>query len=193
MNNKRGINPLVKNNKIDMKNLFSFVACFLFFVSSVMAQKYPGPFVEGGIFPTVTFRAADNQTLTTDDLRGKIVLYTFTDFHKCSVCAALMDGFNALYDMFANDSVVFVAAIANDGDNIEKYQNQYKTKFPIVSFDYDTTLDNIIIQHRNILVGANGKIVLMKSNIIRDYNGMKKMIIDTFSPAIRKQLKLMGF
>ena len=169
-----------------MKNFLFFVIGFTFLGAAAVGQNYPGPFTEGGMFPTINFKTADGKILTTDDLKGKIVFYAF-DIHDCR---SRIDGLNALYDMFSeNDNVVFFAVIANSDDQLEQYQKQYGLKFPIVSFDYDTTKYLIIINCRNILVDADGKIVLMKSNVIRDKLAAKKMFLDTFVPAIRKQLK----
>ena len=175
-----------------MKHLFFFVVCMSFFVSSAAAQSNQGPLFEGGVFPTVRFRTFDGKLLTTDFLKGKVVMYIFTSFNKqCPPCIAQMEGLNELYDMFsANDSVVFISGISDENATIKSFRKQYDLKYHIVSLERNEFNRFSKGFPTLILVGADGKIVKIRKGSPIELDIAKRRILAIFEPAIREELRI---
>jgi len=173
---------------LTMKNLFSFLLCFFVLVLPSTAQYNPrGPLFEGDKFPETMFKTIDGELLKTEDLKGKVVFYHFY-FAACPPCNAQNDGLNELYKMFANDDVVFISVTFDNNATIKKFREMHEIRFKIASINRREMSRFLTGYPTNILVGIDGKIVLIRTSGTIDATYAKKWLLDDFSPAIRREL-----
>ena len=168
-----------------MKSLFSILLCFTVTVFPSMAQRLS----EGDIFPEVMFRTIDGELLKTEDLMGKVVFYNFY-FSACPPCIAQKDGLNALYERFhTNDDVVFISVTFDNKATIKKFREMYEIRFKIVSINRKEMSQFLYGYPTNILVGIDGKIMLIRGSGSIDANKAKEWLLADFSPAILNELQ----
>ena len=81
-------------------------------------QKIPQ---EGMQAPEFSLKTLGGKTISSTDLRGKVVVLNFW-FIGCPVCRAIKPKLNAFTTKFdANDSVVFVAVTADPPGEVQKF------------------------------------------------------------------------
>ena len=126
-------------------------------------QKVPQ---EGMQLPEFTVTTLDGQTLSTAELKGKVVVLNFW-FIGCPVCLAHKPQLNELRAKFAgNDDVVFLSMTADSASEVKKFIGKEK-------FDYlhvagaKTAMDKFGFTGypKNIVVSRTGEIVYWRSTI----------------------------
>lgn len=173
-----------------MKNFVCIIA-FLLFVTSAFAIGND-IFNKGKMCPITAFRTIEGDSVTSNDLEGKVVVYNIGS-ESCAPCHAKIRGLNELcaqYQGNPNVKIVYVSL-----DNIEKAK-KYKKR---CSIQYDfTTLENTSIELDGkmslsipiiIVVNKKGKIVYNKVGGSTNRYDAQKDILDKIVPVIGKELK----
>lgn len=79
-------------------------------------------------------RTVDGDTVSSDDLRGSIVLVNFW-YASCGPCRTEADDLNGLYDEFADQGVVFLGVnTRDDAPTARSFEEKYEVR-------YDSILD----------------------------------------------------
>ncbi len=126
-------------------------------------QKVPQ---EGMQLPGFTVTTIDGQTLSTAELKGKVVVLNFW-FIGCPVCLAHKPQLNELRTKFAgNGDVVFLAMTADSASDVKKFIAKEQ-------FDYlhaagaKTAMDKFGFTGypKNIVVSRTGEVVYWRSTI----------------------------
>lgn len=86
----------------------------------------------------VSFRGIDNQTISTEDLKGKVVFINFWATW-CPPCIEEMPSIQILYDKFKNNKDIVFLLVDVDGDlqNAEKFMKNNKLDMPLYIPDSD--------------------------------------------------------
>ena len=117
----------------------------------------------GNTAPDVTFNTLDGQHISTQDLRGKVVLVKFwaTD---CTTCVAQMPGTIQRYKEFAPQGFETIAvAMRHDPENyVRNFTESRKLPFP-VAMDKDGGLakafDDVKMTPTTFLIDKKGHII----------------------------------
>lgn len=126
-------------------------------------QKIPQ---EGAPAPSFAVKTLDGRSLTSSDLRGKVVVLSFW-FIGCPACIQLEPKLNAFKAKFnGNDDVVFVAMTADPASSVKRYLSKERFDYLQVA-DAKSTIDSFVYgaYPRNIVIDRNGTIVYWRSLI----------------------------
>ena len=126
-------------------------------------QKIPQ---EGAAMPQLSVQTVDGRVLSTDDLRGKVVVLNFW-FIGCPACMSEMPKLNDMAAKFAgNDSVVFLAMTTDPEHQVKKFLSREKFDYRIAA-DAGATMKSFVYSGfpKNIVIGKDGTIVYWRSPI----------------------------
>lgn len=126
-------------------------------------QKIPQ---EGATAPQFNVKTLDGKTLSSADLKGKVVVLSFW-FIGCPACMEMEPLLNAFKAKFAgNDDVVFLAMTADPTPNVKKYLSKEKFDYIQVA-DAIVAMDSFVFKMypKNIVIDRTGKIVYWRSTI----------------------------
>ena len=166
-----------------MKRVLLIFLVFATFAVSATAQKRFSQLSRGDIFPDIMFRTIDNELLTTENVRGKVVFYNFY-FAACGPCISQKKVLNELYEKFHTDDVVFISLTSDNYETTKQFRDKHEMKFKVVSMNKEERLRFAAGSYpTNILVGADGKIVL-KMTGSRD-----NQTRDRFSSAMQNEIQ----
>lgn len=131
--------------------------------TELRTQKIPQ---EGTPAPSFVFHTIDGKSLSSDDLRGKVVVINFW-FIGCAVCHAMKPQLNTFMTKFdGRDDVVFIAATADPSSEVAKYVKKEEFNY-IQAADAGAELKKFVIGNypKNVVIGKNGEIVYWRSTI----------------------------
>jgi peroxiredoxin len=120
-------------------------------------QKIPQ---EGAAMPQLSVETLDGQTVTTEDLKGKVIVLNFW-FIGCPACMYEMPKLNEMATKFAgNDSVVFLAMTTDPEHQVKKFLSREKFDYRIAaaagpamkSFGFSGFPKNIVISKDGTIV-----------------------------------------
>lgn len=126
-------------------------------------QKVPQ---EGMQLPEFTVTTLDGQTLSADELKGKVVVLNFW-FIGCPVCLAHKPQLNELRSKFAgNSDVVFLAMTADSASDVKKFIAKERFDY-LQSANAVTAMDKFGFTGypKNIVVSRTGEVVYWRSTI----------------------------
>jgi len=170
-----------------MKRFLLIFLVLATYAVSAMAQKRFSQLSDGDMFPDIMLRTIDDELLTSENLRGKVVFYNFY-FARCSPCISQKSVLNELYEKFHTDDVVFISLTSDNYETTRKFRDKHGIKFKVVSMTKEESLNFAASSFpTNILVGTDGKIVLKITG-----GGSKEREIrirDSFSSAIQNEIQ----
>ncbi len=126
-------------------------------------QKVPQ---EGMQLPEFTVTTIDGQTLSTAELKGKVVVLNFW-FIGCPVCLAHKPQLNELRAKFAgNGDVVFLAMTADKASDVKKFVGKEQFDY-LQAANAKTAMDKFGFTGypKNIVVSRTGEVVYWRSTI----------------------------
>jgi peroxiredoxin len=126
-------------------------------------QKVPQ---EGMQAPEFSVKTLEGNTVSSSDLRGKIVVLNFW-FIGCAVCRAQKPKLNELKAKFAShNDVVFVAMTADPTGDVKKYLAKEPFDF-LQAADAKTAMDAFRFSGfpKSIVIGKNGRIVYWRGPV----------------------------
>ena len=126
-------------------------------------QKVPQ---EGAAAPEFSVRTIDGKTLSSNDLKGKVVVLSFW-FIGCPACLGMEPKLNTFKSKFADrDDVIFLAMTADPGHDVKKYLAKEKFDY-LQAADAKGAIDGFVVRvyPKNILIDRSGKIVYWRSTI----------------------------
>ena len=132
----------------------------------------------------LTMITLKGKTITTQELRGKVVLFNFwaTD---CPGCIKEMPELINTYNKYKNNNfeVLAVSMYYDPPSKVVTYAKNNQLPFPVI-LDFDKTIKNafknIKLTPRSILIDRNGKII---NTIVGEIN------FSTFNKALEEELK----
>lgn len=110
--------------------------------------------------PDFTVKTIDGETLSLEQLQGKVIVINFW-FESCAPCIAELPALNRLREEYKSKDVVFIAFGKDDSQTIKDFLKRRDFKYLQVSSDYDIT------QEYCILAGWPTNMVLDKEGILR--------------------------
>lgn len=110
--------------------------------------------------PNFIVKTIDGETLTLEQLQGKVVVINFW-FESCAPCIAELPALNRLWEEYKSKDVVFIAFGRDDSESIKDFLKRRDFHYLQVSSDYDIT------QEYCILAGWPTNMVLDKEGILR--------------------------
>jgi thiol-disulfide isomerase/thioredoxin len=122
---------------------------------------------EGMMAPEFSVKTIDGKTITSSELRGKVVVLNFW-FIGCAVCRAIKPKLDIFKARFAGEAdVVFLAMTGDPEDEVEKFLKKQPS-------DYIQTANALGSMSRfafsgypkNIVIDKQGKIVYWRSTIV---------------------------
>lgn len=145
-----------------IKNLFTIA--FLLFSVSLFAQndlKETTLLNVGDNLPAFTCKALNGKDLSSDDLKGKVVLINFWATW-CPPCKAEMPLMQSeLYERIKNDKFMIVAiSRGEETDIVKKFIEKFNYTFPIY-LDKEAKVYNLFASKyipRNFVIGKDGKV-----------------------------------
>lgn len=140
-------------------------------------QKIPQ---EGSDAPAFSVKTLDGKTISSADLKGKVVVLSFW-FIGCPACIEMEPKLNAFKAKFAeNTDVVFLAMTADPAANVKKYLSKERFDY-IQATDAETAMEAFVfgVYPKNIVIDRSGKIVYWRSTI---------KAWDKFESIVRRQL-----
>jgi len=126
-------------------------------------QKIPQ---EGSAAPAFSVRTIEGRTISSADLKGKVVVLSFW-FIGCPACLDMEPKLNAFKAKFAaNDDVVFLAMTADPAGNVRKYLSKERFDY-IQAADAKDAMDSFVfgVYPKNIVIDRTGTIVYWRSTI----------------------------
>lgn len=126
-------------------------------------QKVPQ---EGGVAPAFSVRTLDGKTVTSSDLKGKVVVLSFW-FIGCPACQGMEPKLNAFKSKFADrDDVIFLAMTADPARAVKNYLAKEKFDY-LQGTDAKTAMDAFVFRTypKNLVIDRSGKIVYWRSTI----------------------------
>lgn len=126
-------------------------------------QKIPQ---EGSKAPEFSLRTIDGETISSEDLRGKVVVLNFW-FIGCPVCRALKPKLNTFKTKFdGRDDVVFIAATYDPPGEVAKFAKHEPLSY-IQTAGAAAELKKFVFSGypKNIVISKTGEIVYWRSNI----------------------------
>ena len=140
-------------------------------------QKIPQ---EGMTAPSFSVRTLDGTTVSSSELKGKVVVLSFW-FIGCAACRAMEPKLNEFKTRFAGrDDVVFLAMTADSRDAVKKYLEKEQFTY-LHAADAQLAMDSFVFRTypKNIVIDRSGKIVYWRSTI---------KAWDTFESVVRAEL-----
>lgn len=126
-------------------------------------QKIPQ---EGMPAPVISIKTLDGQTVSTGDLRGKVLVLNFW-FIGCPPCMSEIPLLNELAGKFkANENIAFVAMTDDTEHLVKKFLSQKSFDYRIAA-DARAGMSKFVFSGypKNIVIGKDGKIVYWRSTI----------------------------
>ena len=126
-------------------------------------QKIPQ---EGMRAPEFAFRTLDGKTISSAELRGKVVVLNFW-FIGCHVCRALKPELNKFKLKFSDrNDIVFVAATADPADEVVPFLKKEPFDY-IQTADADAELRKFVFNGypKNIVISKTGEIVYWRTTL----------------------------
>ena len=126
-------------------------------------QKVPQ---EGASAPTFSVRTLDGKTISSGDLKGKVVVLSFW-FIGCRACLGMEPQLNAFRSKFADrDDVIFLAMTSDPARDVKNYLTKEKFDY-LQATDAKTAMDAFVfrVYPKNIVIDRTGKIVYWRSTI----------------------------
>ena len=126
-------------------------------------QKIPQ---EGSAAPAFSVRTLDGATVSSADLRGKVVVLSFW-FIGCPACLGMEPRLNAFKSKFSDrDDVVFLAMTADPAANVKRYLARQKFDYTNAA-DAKQAMDSFVfrVYPKNIVIDRSGKIVYWRTTI----------------------------
>ena len=126
----------------------------------------------------ITLKTYDDQTVSFDDLRGKVVLVTFF-FTTCTYCNQEMPHLEALYQRFKGSGLEIVAVngTGETKDTIKQWASGHGLTFP-VALNKTTTdmvrMFNVTAYPTNVIFNREGQVVYKKEGL--DLEGLLKAL-----------------
>jgi thiol-disulfide isomerase/thioredoxin len=128
-------------------------------MSTPGTENVPKPKI-GQAMPSFTLLSMDNKVISSDKLKGKIVVLNFW-FTVCKPCIAEMPGISSLADSYKNNpDVVFIAPTWEKREAVEKFLRAHPFAYTTCP-DADSPIDALKIQAypTNLIIGRDGKIL----------------------------------
>lgn len=126
-------------------------------------QKIPQ---EGMQAPEFSVKTLDGRTITSSELRGKVVVVNLW-FIGCAVCRAHKPLLSGLKAKFAGrDDIVFLAMTGDPAENVRKYLAKEPFDF-IQAADAKLAMDRFVFSGypKNIVIDKHGQIVYWRSPV----------------------------
>lgn len=126
-------------------------------------QKIPQ---EGAQAPRFAVRTLDGRTISSDELKGKVVVLSFW-FIGCLACIDLEPKLNTFKAKFAaTDDVIFLAMTADPAPKVKEYLARQRFDY-IQGVEARDALNAFVSRSypRNIVIDRSGKIVYWRSTI----------------------------
>jgi len=125
-------------------------------------QKVPQ---EGMPAPAFSARTLDGKTISSAELRGKVVVLNFW-FIGCPACLAMEPKLNEFKARFTGSDVVFLAMTTDSRGTLEKYLKKERFDYLQVA-DAKETMSQFSFRGfpKNIVIDRQGKIVYWRSTI----------------------------
>ena len=126
-------------------------------------QKIPQ---EGAAMPQLSVETLDGQTVTTEDLKGKVIVLNFW-FIGCPACMYEMPKLNEIAAKFASeDTVIFLAMTTDPEHQVKKFLAREKFDYRIAA-DAGPAMKSFVYSGfpKNIVIGKDGTIVYWRSPI----------------------------
>ena len=140
-------------------------------------QKIPQ---EGMSMPQFSVSTLDAKTISSADLKGKVVVLSFW-FIGCPACMEMEPQLNAFKAKFAeNNDVIFLAMTADPAASVKKYLSKEKFDY-IQATDAKEAMESFVfgVYPKNIVIDRTGKIVYWRSTI---------RAWDKFESVVRREL-----
>jgi len=126
-------------------------------------QKIPQ---EGAKAPEFSLRTIDGKTISSAELRGKVVVFNFW-FIGCAVCRALKPKLNVFKTKFdGNENVVFIAVTGDPPGEVAKFAKHEPLEY-IQTAGAEAELKKFVFNGypKNIVISKTGEIVYWRSGI----------------------------
>ena len=126
-------------------------------------QKIPQ---EGSPAPEFTLRTIDGKSISSADLKGKVVVLNFL-FIGCHVCRALKPKLNTFRTKFSgSEDVVFIAVTADTPREVERFAKTEPLDY-IQTAGADAELKKFVFSGypKNIVISKKGEIVYWRGNV----------------------------
>lgn len=126
-------------------------------------QKIPQ---EGSPAPEFTLRTIDGKSISSADLKGKVVVLNFW-FIGCHVCRALKPKLNTFRTKFSgSEDVVFIAVTADTPREVERFAKTEPLDY-IQTAGADAELKKFVFSGypKNIVISKKGEIVYWRGNV----------------------------
>ena len=126
-------------------------------------QKIPQ---EGSPAPEFTLRTIDGKSISSADLKGKVVVLNFW-FIGCHVCRALKPKLNTFRTKFSgSEDVVFIAVTADAPREVERFAKTEPLDY-IQTAGADAELKKFVFSGypKNIVISKKGEIVYWRGNV----------------------------
>ena len=126
-------------------------------------QKIPQ---EGMSAPQFAVQTLDGRTITSSELRGKVVVLSFW-FIGCAACRAIKPKLNEFKTRFAGrDDVVFLAMTFDPKDAVKKYLEKEQFDY-LQATDAQTAMTAFVFKGfpKNIVIDKQGKIVYWRTTV----------------------------
>jgi peroxiredoxin len=126
-------------------------------------QKIPQ---EGMAAPEFTVRTLEGNTITSAQLRGKVVVLSFW-FIGCAACRAIKPKLNEFKTKFSDsDDVVFLAMTADPEDEVKKYLEKEQFDY-LQATDARAAMSSFVFRTypKNIVIDKQGKIAYWRSRV----------------------------
>lgn len=126
-------------------------------------QKVPQ---EGAAAPAFSVRTLDGATISSADLRGKVVVLSFW-FIGCPACLGMEPKLNAFKSKFSDrDDVVFLAMTRDPARDVKSYLAKQQFDY-MHATDAKAAMESFVfkVYPKNIVIDRTGKIVYWRSTI----------------------------
>lgn len=167
--------------------VFSFMTIFGWSQNNTVEQQVPADYgyiiKTGQQMPDITMTLADGSTVTTSDLKGKVVMLQFTA-SWCGVCRKEMPHIEKdIWQKHKNREDFALIGIDLDEplETVKKFAADMKISYPL-ALDPDGKIFYTFAEKgagvtRNVIVDRDGKIVfLTRLYKVEEFNEMKKVI-----------------
>lgn len=138
--------------------------------------------MKGERFPDFTFKTLKGETISSENTKGKVVLFNFW-FTTCKPCIMELPELNELVKEFEDENVVFVAPSISTEEQIDKFSKRF-------DFDYQQ-IANVKpwIYSQDIHEFPTHMIVNQEGIIEKVFIGYSIMTVGAIKSATKKLLK----
>lgn len=99
--------------------------------------------MKGEKFPDFNLTTIDGKNYTSEELRGKIILFNFW-FTSCRPCIEELPDINNLVKEFQSEDIVFIAPTFDESTKVDKFLKRFNFEYEVVSDVKDFVLGNNI-------------------------------------------------